>query len=55
MNQLINWLFQRTSDGSTYLQVIAVGILIVVVFNFLFDSLEDIAGSKKEREENKNV
>ena len=50
MNLLIKWLFQRTSDGSTYLQVIVVGILIVMVFNFLFDSLEDIAGSKKRKE-----
>lgn len=55
MNKVIEWLFQRTSDGATYLQVIVVAILIVVVFNFLFDSLEDIAGSKKERKENKDV
>lgn len=50
MNQLINWLLQRTADGATYLQVIVVGILIIVVFNFLFDNLEDIFESKKRKD-----
>lgn len=50
MDKLIKWLFQQTTDGATYLQVIVVGILIIVVFNFLFDNLEDIFESKKRKD-----
>lgn len=43
MDKLIGWLFQRTLDGSTYLQVIIIGFLLwVLLYVFLNDLLKFI-------------
>lgn len=42
MNKVIEWLFQRTANGATYLQVIIVGLLFITLFNFIFKTLEKI-------------
>ena len=51
MNQLINWLFQRTADGTTYLQVIVGGLLLCFALNILFSEvksfLQEFGGDEK--------
>ena len=43
MDKIIKWLFQRTSDGSTYLQVIIIGLLLwILLYVFLNDLLRFI-------------
>lgn len=42
MNQLIDWLFQQTTDGATYLQVIIVGLLLCFTAYSIFITLMEI-------------
>ena len=49
MNQLINWLFQQTTDGATYLQVIIVGLFLLIMINFVFKNIEDLMECMKDK------
>ena len=51
MNSVIEWLFQRTSDGATYLQIIIVGILFICMINWIFKIAEDVRDCLKKEDE----
>ena len=42
MNHLIEWLFYRTPDGATYLQVILIVLMLIFLINCLFKCVKEI-------------
>ena len=42
MNKVIEWLFYRTPDGATYLQVISMVLILIFLINYLFKCIKDI-------------
>lgn len=50
MDILIKWLFQRTSDGATYLQVLIIGSLLLILFKAMANTGEEIYKSLYEGE-----
>lgn len=51
MDKLIDWLFQQTPDGVTYLQVVVGGLLLCFALNILFSEvksfLQEFGGDEK--------
>lgn len=39
---IFSWLFQRTSDGATNIQVLILSLIIVTVLHFLITTISDI-------------
>lgn len=51
MDKVIEWLFQRTPDGSTYLQIIIIGLLFIGLIDVIFKTLEEVRKSVEEDNE----
>lgn len=57
MDKLINWLFQRTVDGVTYLQIIIIAtflILLAYCFVDTYKEIQKIMGKAVEEENGEN-
>lgn len=56
MNHLIEWLFQRTPDGATYLQIILISIILIFLINYFFKCMGEVMSciipDKKDGENN---
>lgn len=39
---IFSWLFQRTSDGATNIQVLILSLIVVTVLHFCFTTITDI-------------
>ena len=53
MDKAIEWLFQRTQDGATYLQVIVVMIIIVVLFGCAINTVVTLGDEISKEDEDK--
>lgn len=42
MNSVITWLLQRTTDGSTHLQVLIISVLLLILFKFMINTCKEI-------------
>ena len=53
VDKAIEWLFQRTQDGATYLQVIVVMIIIVVLFGCAINTVVTLGDEISKEDEDK--
>lgn len=51
MDKLINWLFQSTQDGSTYLQVIIITLLLFLMIHIFFTDISKTLKQIREEDE----